>query len=92
MQIESIFTSGLDVMDREEALAVLHEILEVCKESILMNSVSLDNPPISSTSKSYQIKINCILDSISKNCIAPILKKHKLFLKESEGFIVIQGI
>ena len=34
-------------MDRAEALAVLHEILKVCKESVIMNSVSLDNPPIS---------------------------------------------
>jgi len=57
-----------------------------------MNSVSLDNPPISSTSKSYLTKINCTLDSTSKQCIAPILKKHELFLKESEGFAVIQGI
>jgi hypothetical protein len=79
-------------MDRAEALAVLHAILEVYKESILMNSVSLDNPPISSTSKGYQIKINCALDSTSKQCIAPILKKHNLFLKESEGFVIIQGI
>jgi hypothetical protein len=79
-------------MDRAEALDVLHEILEVCKESIIMNSVSLDNPPISSNSKSYHIKINCALDSTSKQCIEPILKKHELFLKESEGFVIIQGI
>ncbi|MGZ4851489.1 MAG: hypothetical protein ACXV2C_08945 [Candidatus Bathyarchaeia archaeon] len=79
-------------MNRAEALAVLHEILKVCKESVIMNSVSLDNPTISSTSKSYQIKINCAFDSTSKQCIAPILEKHELFLKESEGFAVIQGI
>jgi len=63
-------------MDRAEALAVLHEILEVCKESVAMNSVSLDNPPISSTSKGYQIKINCALDSTSKQSIAPLLKRQ----------------
>ena len=79
-------------MDREEALAVLHEILKVCKESITMNSISLDNPPVSSTSKSYHIKINCNLDSTSKQSIAPILKKHNLFLKEAEGFVIIQSI
>jgi len=79
-------------MDRAEALVLLHEILEACKESITMNSVSLDNPSISSTSKSYQIKINCNFDSTSKQCIAPILKKHELSLKESEGFVVIQSI
>ena len=77
-------------MDRVEALSVLHEILEVCKESVLMNSVSLDSSPTSSLSKGYVIKINCILDSASKQYIEPILKKHRLFLKESEGFVVIQ--
>jgi hypothetical protein len=38
-------------MDREEALAVLHEILEAFKESVIMNGVSLDNPSTSSSSK-----------------------------------------
>jgi hypothetical protein len=78
-------------MDRGEALAVLHEILDASKESIMMNSVSLENPPVS-PSRGHQIKINCTLDSTSKQCIEPILKKHKLSLKESEGFVVIQGI
>jgi hypothetical protein len=79
-------------MDRAEALAVLHEILEVCKDSIIMSSVSLDNSPISSKSKGCLIKINCTLDSASKQCIMPILKKHRLFIEESEGFVVIHGI
>jgi len=75
-------------MDRAEALVVLHEILEACKESITMNSVSLDNPPISFTSKSYLIKINCNLDSATKQCIEPVLKKHNLLLTESEAMIL----
>ena len=79
-------------MERSEALAVLHEILEVCKESIIMYSVSLDNPLISASSKGYQIKINCTLDITSRQRIEPVLEKHKLFLKESERSIVIQGI
>jgi hypothetical protein len=92
MQTESIVTMGNWIaMDRAEALVVLHEVLEVCKESLIMNSISIDNPPISAISKGCQIKINCTLDSISKQCIAPILKKHNLLLKESEGFVVIQS-
>jgi hypothetical protein len=79
-------------MDRAEALNVLHEILEECKESVIMNSVSLDNLPNSGTSKGYQIKISCALDSASRQCIEPILKKHKLLLKESEGFVIIQSM
>lgn len=93
MQTESIMTTGeLASMDRAEALAVLHEILEALKESVIMNSVSLDTTSITPTSKNFQIKINCILDNTSKQCIVPILEKHQLFLKESEGFVEIQGI
>jgi hypothetical protein len=40
------------------------------------------------TSKGYEIKINCVLDNISRQSIEPILKKHKLFLKESNGFSI----
>ncbi len=79
-------------MDRAEALAVLHGILEAWKESILMSRISLDSSMISSTSKGYEIKINCVLDNISRQSIEPILKKHKLFLKESNGFIVIKAV
>jgi hypothetical protein len=78
-------------MDRAEALAVLHEILEAFKESVIMNAVSLDNPASSTSSKEFEIKINCSLDSTSKQSITPILKKHNLFLKESEGFVTIKN-
>ena len=77
-------------MDRAEALSVLHEIFEACKESIVMNSISLDDAQISPHQK-VKIKINCNLDNASKQCIEPILKKHKLLLKESEAFVTIQG-
>ena len=77
-------------MDRAEALAVLHEILEECKESVSMNGVSLENPSIS-PSRGHQIKINCTLDITSKQCIEPILKKYRLSLKETEGFVIIQS-
>jgi hypothetical protein len=56
-----------------------------------MNSISLDNPPIAALSKGCVIKINCTLDSTSKQCIEPVLKKHNLLLKESEGFVIIQS-
>jgi hypothetical protein len=92
MLTESIGTLGSKrVMDRAEALNVLHEILAECKESVIMNSVSLDNLPIAALSKGYVIKINCALDSPSKQCIEPVMKKHNLLLKESEGFIIIQS-
>ena len=82
----------LETMDRAEALAVLHEILEACGESVIMNSVSIDNLPVSVTSKGYQIKIKCSLDNDSRQIIESVLKKHKLFLKESEWFVVTQDL
>jgi hypothetical protein len=56
-------------MDRAEALAVLHEILEAFKESVIMNAVSLDNPATSTSSKEFEIKINCSLDSNSNKVL-----------------------
>ena len=79
-------------MDRAEALAVLHEIFEACSDSVIMTSISLENPPVSVTSKGYQIKIKCSLDNNSRQTIESVLKKHKLFLKESEGFVVTQDL
>ena len=78
-------------MDRAEALAVLHEILEALQESISMNSVSLDDSVISTPKKGYSIKMNCILDSISKRSLENVLHKHKLFMQESKEFIIIQS-
>jgi hypothetical protein len=78
-------------MDRAEALVVLHEILEVCKESVTMNSVSIDTSQLSILSKGYEIKINCDFRSISKQCVEPILEKHKLIMKELKGLVVIKS-
>ena len=78
-------------MDRAEALAVLHQILEECQETVAMNSISLEDPPISNSSRGYKIKISCALDNSSRQFIAEILKKRNLFLEELDGFVIIQS-
>jgi hypothetical protein len=57
-----------------------------------MNSVSLENPSNSPSSKGYQIKINCKLDSYSRQSIIPILDKHNLSMNESDSFVTIQSL
>lgn len=77
-------------MNKAEALKVLFEINDACK-SLLMTCVSIDRPSsqIMETSNGYQIKLKCDLDTHSKNCIAPILNKYKLGLKEENGFVIL---
>ena len=79
-------------MDRVEAVAILHEILEVWGESVIMTCVSIDDA--SSTvyrnlNIGYEIRMRCDLDNDSRDCIKPILEKHKLGIKEEEGFVII---
>ena len=76
-------------MDRAEALAVLDEILEVCKESLIMNSVSLDNPPISAISKGYQIHMMNPLHSDDLVCMNEILRRYGLLLKFEKDLTII---
>jgi hypothetical protein len=56
-----------------------------------MNSIALEDPPISNLSRGYNIKINCALDDSSRQSITQILKRRNLFLEEVEGFVIIQS-
>ena len=78
-------------MERTEALVVLHEILDVCKETIIMNCVSLDSQktPVVEECDSFEIRIKCNLDCQSKDCIMPILEKHQLDLREEKEFAIL---
>lgn len=78
-------------MDKPEALAVLHEVLETCRESIVATCVSLDSPysHVIPDGKGYRIRMKCDLDAYGRNCIKPVLDKHKLTLKEEGGFVIL---
>ena len=79
-------------MNKSEALSVLHEIFEACKESVTMNSVSLDGSQVYHVfTGGYQIKMKCELDSHSRDCLKGIAKKHNLAMKEENGYVVLQS-
>ncbi len=71
-------------MDRQTALAVLREILEVTKE-IDVNAISLNV----NNSGDFSLKINCAIDEHTINCIKPIIARDKLTMKQEDRFLVI---
>ncbi len=81
-------------MNKAEALVVLHEIFEACKESVVISSVSLDPGTLAARNLNgeYLIKMKCDLDSSSRDSIKPVLTKHRLALIEDNGFATIYSI
>ena len=77
-------------MDKAEAIKVLYELNFACK-SHLMTCVSLDRPSsqIVETSNGYQIRMKCEIGTYAKKCLAPILNKYKLELKEESGLVIV---
>jgi hypothetical protein len=80
-------------LKKQEALAVLHEVVDVLRDSVVIDCVSLDYNS-SQVSKDpdnagFLIRIKCDLDNYVKGVLTPILSKHNLALKEDKGFIVI---
>ena len=82
------------LMNKPEALSVLHEIYDACKESFVLNCVSID--PIEyfaqKSVEGYQIKMMGDLDRNSLRCLEPILAKHKLALKKEAGFVILRPL
>jgi hypothetical protein len=78
-------------MNRQEATAVLREIVEACRELTDINYVSLNlsDAQIRKDSDGYELYIKCDLSSSLKRCLTPILEKRQLRLKELNGAIVI---
>jgi hypothetical protein len=76
-------------LNKSEALAVMHEIYDTCRDSVIMNSVSLDATYMERLEKGYRILVKCDLDSKSRKTIEAILGKHKLAMKEENGYVHI---
>ena len=76
-------------LNKSEALAVMHEIFDTCRESVTMNSVSLDATYMERSKKGYQIRIKCDLNSKSRKAVEVILEKHKLGIREEQGYVTI---
>ncbi len=80
-------------MNKSEALAVLHEFYEACKESGGTQCVSLDGSQVSHIfTGGYEIKMKCELDSPTRDILKVITKKHNLIMKEQNGYVVLQSL
>ena len=75
-------------LNKAEALNVLHEILDVLKESVLISCVSLDYSG-SKNSENFTIKMECNLDDYSRKQIESILDKHNLKIEAKENTVLI---
>ena len=80
-------------MNKTEALAVLSEIRDALKESMIVSCVSLDGSQVSHIlTGGYEIKMKCELDSVSRGIINGILKKYELYLKEQGGYVILRSL
>lgn len=80
-------------MNKTEALAVLSEIRDALKESVVVSCVSFDGSQISHIlTGGYEIKMKCELDSVSRDIINNILKKYELYLKEQDGYVILRSL
>jgi hypothetical protein len=76
-------------MNKFEALAVLHEIYDACKEAVTMTCVSLDEKQVEPLAAGCQIRMKCDLDNSSRQLIEAILGKHNLTLREENSYVFI---
>ena len=80
-------------MNKTEALAVLSEIRDALKKSMVVSCVSLDGSQVSHIlSGGYEIKMKCELDSVSRDIINSILKKYELYMKEQNGYVILRSL
>jgi hypothetical protein len=83
-------------LKKEEALAVMHEVLDVLHESVVVSSVSLDlrSSRVSKDQDNgdYLIRIRCDMDKYSADCLKPSLEKHNLLMAKESGFVIISKI
>jgi hypothetical protein len=80
-------------MNRSEAVAVLHEIYDLLKESVTMNQVSLDDKSqLVKNGNGYEIKMQCIFDEDCWDGVKPILERHGLGMRLADGFVIIYSL
>lgn len=83
-------------MKKQEALDVVHEVLAMLNQSVIISGVSLDKRSSrifkDLNNDGFIIRIQWDLDYYSSNCLNPILEKHKLEMKQENGFVTISKI
>ncbi len=78
-------------MNRQEATGVLREVLNGCSDFVGMDFVSITDSAFQIRMKStgYELYIKCNSCSGLRNCLAPLLEKHKLKMAELKDAIII---
>jgi hypothetical protein len=80
-------------MNKQEALAVLHELQDAFKEAAIASCVSLDGSQVSHIlTGGYEIKMKCELDSYSREIIKGIIKKHDVAMTEQNGYVILRSL
>jgi len=85
---------GTHRLEKREAVSVLREIVDTCKDEIAVDWVSLDPLGVSVSRNPereghYLIRMKVGLDRYSREKINCVLEKHGLVLKEEKDFVII---
>jgi hypothetical protein len=71
-------------------MAVLHEIAEKIRESVSISQISLESKSqVVENFQGFEIKIRCVFESGSWQCVKPILERHCLGLKVEDEFVIV---
>lgn len=87
-------TRNREEVGRAAAVAILREIFDVLRESLIITGVSIDSPisrDPGRPNKAFEIRIKCDLDHNSRDRIKPILEKYQTTMKEEKGFAIISS-
>jgi hypothetical protein len=80
------------LMNKSEALALLHEFNEALGKSGTVTCISLDGSQVSHIfTGGYEIRMKCELDSHSREILRGIVKKHNLSMKEQNGYVILHS-
>jgi hypothetical protein len=83
-KFRTFLNGDIEHLNRTTALALMHEIYDTCKESIIINYVSFDKKKTH-----FQINIKCDLDNSTRQHLKTIVEKYQLAMKEEKGYVQI---
>jgi hypothetical protein len=78
-------------MKRSEAVELLKDILEACREQIVIDMIYLrqtQQPTQASENEGYQVVMKANIDKSLRDCLGPITKKHGVNMKEEKGCFI----
>jgi hypothetical protein len=81
-------------MDKQQAIAVLRDVLAECAGSLLARCVSLASvapmhPKTLMDYSQFEVRITCMVDDDLRRCIGRVVEKHKLATRQEGNQIII---